>query len=136
MNILTTNNTLHQLNLLEKYCNPSFLKDKTFTEDRNGNSPQGRSIERVTMIILYSLIVQFKGNIKQQSTLCLVSKTVHYYIDTSKILTRRQGSTEIIYPYSIAKRCTHINGSHQTVNMSSPPQSYACRPTSAPLLPA
>lgn len=39
MNILITKNTLHQLNLEEKKCNPTFLGDKNFIKDKNGNRP-------------------------------------------------------------------------------------------------
>lgn len=55
---LITKNTLHQLDLLEKNCNPAFLGNKNFTKDKNGNRPLDRSIGKVT--ILHFLNAQFK----------------------------------------------------------------------------
>ena len=51
MSILITKNTLCQLHLKEKKCNPAFLGDKNFIED---NRPLDKDFGRVTVKILHS----------------------------------------------------------------------------------
>ena len=44
MSILITKNTLHQLNLEGKKCNPAFVADKNFRKDKNGNRSLDKDI--------------------------------------------------------------------------------------------
>ena len=47
MSILVTKNTLHQLNLEGKKCNPAFLGNKNFIKDKNDNKPLDKGVGRV-----------------------------------------------------------------------------------------
>ena len=58
--ILINANTQHQLYLKEKKCNPAFLGDKSFIKDKNGNSPLGKDIGRITIKMLHSFNVRLK----------------------------------------------------------------------------
>jgi hypothetical protein len=99
------------------------LGTKNFTEEEMATDLSlDRCIGRVTIKTLNSLNAQFKMRHKTTDTLSIVSKTVHYHISTIKILARRHVSTELTYLYSTARRYIHINGSIQTVNLSTAAQ--------------
>ena len=79
MSILITKNTLHQLNLEEKKCNPAFLGDKNFIKDNNGNRHLDKDIGKVTIKILHSLNAQLKMRHKVTEYIKYnASKRIHY----------------------------------------------------------
>lgn len=51
MSILITKNTLHQLSVEDKKCNPAFLGNKNFRKDKNGN--KDKDIGKVTIKNMY-----------------------------------------------------------------------------------
>ena len=51
-----TKNTLHQLNLEGKKCNPAFLGDKNLRKDKNGKKPLDKDIGRVMIKILVVVV--------------------------------------------------------------------------------
>lgn len=69
-------------------CNPVFLGNRNFTEDKNSSRPLDRSTGEVTVKILHSLDAQLTGNTNQQSTASLCPSTVNLAIcpDTAQQL--------------------------------------------------
>ena len=66
MSVLIAKNTLCQLCLEERRCNPAVLGDKNFMKDKIATDPLDKDIGKVTIKILHSLNVQLK--IKHKAT--------------------------------------------------------------------
>ena len=79
MSILIAKNTLHQLNLEGKKCNPAFVGDKNFRKDENDNRPLDKDIGRFVINILHSLNVQLKMRHKATEYIKYNASKMLYY---------------------------------------------------------
>jgi hypothetical protein len=96
--------SLHQLNLLEKIKILHSLEMKILLKTKKDNGPLDRSIDRVTMKILHSLNAQF--TMRHEAAQFLREFVI---ICIMKILVRRHVSTKLMCSCITARRHTHTS---------------------------
>lgn len=88
-------------------CNPVFLGNRNFIEDKNGSRPLDRLTGKVT--ILHSLSLRSQGNTKQQTTLSTAFLSLSSDLYTN--ICRMGVPTQQMYSHGAAGRCTYSRGS-------------------------
>lgn len=90
-------------------CNPVFLGNRNFIEDKNGSRPLDRRTGKVTTKFCIRSALSSQGNTQQQTTLSIafLSLSSDMYTNTC----RRGVPDQDMYSYGEAGRCTPVGSS-------------------------